>query len=86
MTKWRPFLFNQDIKSNSFSRKVSVFLQSFHGEYELSLFNLSHKYTGSTTAKKGLTLLFNLVAPSRDAPVYIEQKSYNPGKTGLKDK
>ena len=29
------------------------------------------------------TSLFSLYAPSRDAPVYIEQKSNRPSKTGL---
>ena len=32
------------------------------------------------------TWLFSLTAPSRDAPVYIEQKSNMPSNTGLKQK
>lgn len=28
------------------------------------------------------SLLLSFIAPSRDAPVYIEQKSNKPGKTG----
>lgn len=33
-----------------------------------------------------LTLLLSFTAPSSDAPVYLEQKSNKPSKTGLKER
>jgi len=42
-----------------------------------------HNEQNTTTNALQHTSLFSLYAPSRDAPVYIEQKSKRPSKTGL---
>lgn len=42
-----------------------------------------HAHTTDKQPESYFTLWFSFVAPSRVAPVYMEQKSYKPGKTGL---